>query len=89
MLFAAFAAALWNPQRPAPIAAGAATVVLAALSSPFGLFLAPLAVLRVCVFRRSRAVVIPLCILAGAGIQALIMALRAAASPSTPSCRAG
>jgi hypothetical protein len=72
--FAAFAVLLWNPQRPAPIAAGAATVAFAALSSPFGVFLGPLAVLRVVVFRRSRAAVIPLCLLAGAGIQALIMA---------------
>jgi len=74
MFFVAVAVLLWNPRRRVPIAAGTVTVAFATLSSPFGLLLVPIAVLRVLVFRRSRAAVIPLCALAGAGIQVLIMA---------------
>lgn len=77
MFFVAFAVLLWNPQRPAPIAAGAVTVAFAALSSPFGLLLVPVAVMRALVFWRDRAAVIPLSTLAAAGIQALIMAYAA------------
>jgi hypothetical protein len=57
-----------------PIAVGAVTVAFTTLSSPFGLLLVPIAVVRALVFRRNRAAVIPLCTLAGVGIQALIMA---------------
>jgi hypothetical protein len=74
LFFAAFVVLLWNPQRPAPIAAGAATVLLATLSSPFGLLLVPIAVVRALVFLRHRAAVIPLCTLAGVSVQTLIMA---------------
>jgi hypothetical protein len=74
MFFVAFAVLLWNPQRPVPIAVGAVAVAFTTLSSPFGLLLVPIAVVRVLVFRRNRAAVIPLCTLAGVGIQALIMA---------------
>ena len=74
LFFAAFVVLLWNPQRPVPIAVGAATVLFATLSSPFGLFLVPIAALRAVVFLRNRAAVIPLCTLAGVGIQAIVMA---------------
>jgi hypothetical protein len=74
MFFVAFAVLLWNPQRPVPIAVGTVTVAFTALSSPFGLLLVPVAVVRALVFRRNRAAAIPLCTLAGVGIQALIMA---------------
>jgi hypothetical protein len=74
MFFVAFAVLLWNPQRPVPIAAGAVTVAFTTLSSPFGLLLVPVAAVRALMFRRNRAAVIPLCTLAGVGIQAMIMA---------------
>jgi hypothetical protein len=74
MFFVAFAVLLWNPQRPVPIAAGAVTVAFTTLSCPFGLLLVPIAAVRALVFRRSRAAVIPLCTLAGVGIQTLMMA---------------
>jgi hypothetical protein len=74
MFFVAFAVLLWNPQRPVPIAVGAVTVAFTTLTSPFGLLLVPVAVVRALMFRRNRAAVIPLCTLAGVGIQGLVMA---------------
>jgi hypothetical protein len=74
LFFAAFVVLLWNPQRPVPIAAGAVTVLFATMTSPFGLLLFPIAAARVFVFPRSRAAVIPLCALAGTGIQTFIIA---------------
>jgi len=42
MFFVAFVVLLWNPRRPVPIAVGAVSVALIALTSPFGLLLVPL-----------------------------------------------
>ncbi len=74
LFFAAFVVLLWNPRRALPIAAGAITVLLATMTSPFGFLFFPIAAARVIVFPRSRAAVIPLFALAGTGIQALITA---------------
>jgi hypothetical protein len=65
---------LWNPRRPLPITVGAVTVLLATMSSPFGVLLVPIAVLRAVVFLRNRGTVIPLAALAGFSIQTFIMA---------------
>ncbi len=81
MFFVAFAVLLWNPRRPVPIAVGVVTVAFTTLSSPFGLLLVPVAIVRALVFMRNRAVVIPLCTLAGVGIQALIMAYAGGRQP--------
>jgi len=70
---AAFLVLLWNPQRPLPIAAGVVTVVFATLSSPFGVFLAPLAVVRAVVLGRRRGALIPLAAMGGIVVQGLIM----------------
>jgi ABC-type tungstate transport system substrate-binding protein len=49
-------------------------VLLATMSSPFGVLLVPIAVLRAFVFLRNRGTVIPLAALAGFSIQTFIMA---------------
>lgn len=73
LFFAAIVVLVWNPQRPVPIAVGAVTVLFATMSSPFGILLVPLAVLRLVVFLGNRATVIPVAALAGFGMQTLIM----------------
>lgn len=75
MFFAAFVVLLWNPRRPVPIAVGAVSVVLLALTTPFGLLLAPLAVVRVAALGRDRGWVIPLAFLAGVAAQGVAMAV--------------
>jgi hypothetical protein len=75
MFFVAFVVLLWNPRRPAPIAVGALSVLLLALTSPFGLLLAPLAVVRVIALGRDRGRVIPLAFLAGVAVQGVAMAV--------------
>ena len=75
MFFVAFVVLLWNPRRPVPIAVGATTVVLLALTSPFGLLLAPLAVVRVIALGRDRGSVIPLAFLGGVAGQSVYMAI--------------
>jgi hypothetical protein len=73
LFFAAVVVLLWNPRRPLPIAIGVVTVLFATMSSPFGIFLIPLAGLRLLVFLADRASVIPVAALAGFGMQTLIM----------------
>jgi hypothetical protein len=73
LFFAAVIVLLWNPQRPVPIAVGAVTVLFAIMSSPFGILLVPLAVVRLLVFLGNRGTVIPVAALAGFGMQTLIM----------------
>jgi hypothetical protein len=73
MFFVAFVVLLWNPRRPVPIAVGAVSVVLIALTSPFGLLLVPLAMVRVIAVGRDRSRVIPLAFLAGVAAQAVCM----------------
>jgi hypothetical protein len=75
MFFVAFVVLLWNPRRPAPIAAGAVSVALLALTTPFGLLLVPLAVVRVIALGRGRGWVIPLAFLAGVAVQGVAMAV--------------
>lgn len=75
MFFVAFTVLLWNPRRPVPVAVGAVSVLLAALTSPFGLLLAPLAVVRVIALGRGRGWVIPLAFLAGVVVQTADMAV--------------
>jgi hypothetical protein len=75
MFFVAFVVLLWNPRRPVPIAVGAVSVVLLALTSPFGLMLAPLAVLRVIALGRDRGLVIPLAFLPGVAVQTVALAM--------------
>jgi len=75
MFFVAFVVLLWNPRRPAPIAVGAVFVVLLALTTPFGVLLVPLAVVRVIVLGRDRGWVIPLAFLAGVAVQGVAMAV--------------
>jgi hypothetical protein len=75
LFFVGFVVLLWNPQRPAPIAIGAVLVMLLALSSAFGLLLAPLAVVRVIALGRDRGRVIPLAFLAGAVVEVVAMAV--------------
>jgi hypothetical protein len=75
MFFVAFVVLLWNPRRPAPIAVGAVSVLLLALTNPFGLLLAPLAVVRVVALGRDRGWAIPLAFLAGVAVQGVAMAV--------------
>jgi hypothetical protein len=74
LFFTAFAVLIWNPRRPAGLTAGALTVVLITLSTPFGVLLLPLAVVRAVVFFRDRGAIIPFCAVAGTAIQAVVMA---------------
>jgi hypothetical protein len=75
MFLVAFVVLLWNPRRPVPIAVGALSVVLLALTTPFGLLLAPLAVARVVALGRDRGLAIPLAFLAGVAVQGVVMAV--------------
>jgi hypothetical protein len=65
MYFVAVLVMLWNPRRPGAIAVGTVTIVLLTLTSPFGILLAPLAVVRIIVLGRDRGSVIPVAALAG------------------------
>jgi hypothetical protein len=75
MFFVTIVVLMWNPRRPAPIAAGLLTVALTTLTNPFGLLLAPLAVVRIATFGRSRGSLIPLVTLASSAVEMAAMAM--------------
>ena len=75
LFFVAVVVLLWNPRHPVPIAAGAVTVLLLALSSPFGVLLMPIAVARIAVLPSDRGTVIPLTALAGVALQSVNIAI--------------
>lgn len=75
MYFVAIIVLLWNPRRLVPIAVGSVMVVLLTLTSPFGLLLVPIAVVRLAALGGDRGSVIPLATLAGVALQTTYMAI--------------
>jgi hypothetical protein len=75
MYFVVVLVMLWNPRRPAPIAIGAVAALVLTLTSPFGILLVPIAVVRIAALGRDRGSVIPAVTLAGVVAQTAAMLL--------------
>ena len=88
MFFVTIVVLMWNPQRPAAIPAGLLTVTLTTLTNPFGLLLAPLAVVRIATLGRSRGTLIPLATLGNSDRRVRPWPLSAGARRTTRSCPA-
>jgi hypothetical protein len=71
--FVAVLVLLWNPRRPAPLVVSCIVLLFATMSSPFGLLLAPLAVVRIAAFGRDRGSLPAVAMLTGVTVQTYVM----------------